>query len=75
MAAPKGADAMARWVLQMVAVLAALAGLIWLLQGIGVLQGSFMTGSTLWAAIGAVLLAAGGSVLVVDQQRHRRKHR
>jgi hypothetical protein len=66
---------MARWLVQLIAVLAGVAGLIWLLQGVGLLQGSFMTGSALWAVIGGALLAAGATVLAVDQRRHRRKPR
>lgn len=38
----------------------ALMGGVWLLQGVGVLPGSFMTGQAFWAVVGAVLLVAGG---------------
>ncbi len=37
----------------------AVVGAVWLLQGISVLPGSFMSGSTLWATIGLVLLLVG----------------
>jgi hypothetical protein len=40
-------------------VLAALAGAVWILQGIGVLPGSFMSGDRLWAIIGSITLIAG----------------
>lgn len=36
-----------------------LVGLVWTLQGAGVLAGSFMTGSRLWLAIGIILDLAG----------------
>lgn len=36
-----------------------LAGTIWLLQGIGILPGSFMTGSPFWAVVGAICIALG----------------
>ncbi len=36
-----------------------LIGAVWLLQGIGLLPGSFMTGQLFWAAVGAGCLAAG----------------
>ncbi len=42
-----------------IGILAALVGLVWTLQGTDVLQGSFMSGSTLWLAIGVVLLVVG----------------
>jgi hypothetical protein len=38
-------------------------GGVWVLQGIGVAQGSVMTGSTLWAFLGALTLAVGALVL------------
>ncbi len=48
---------MLRWVLSDVFLV---LGAIWFLQGIGVLPGSFMSHSLVWAVIGAVvvLLAA-----------------
>ena len=36
-----------------------LIGSVWLLQGVGLLPGSFMTGQLFWAAVGAICLAAG----------------
>ncbi len=41
-----------------------LMGGVWLLQGIGILPGSFMTGQTFWAVMGAVLLAVGGLLVL-----------
>lgn len=40
-----------------------LIGGVWLLQGVGVLPGSFMTGQWFWAAVGAVCLAAGLAIV------------
>jgi len=34
-------------------------GLVWLLQGVRVLPGSFMTGSRFWAVAGAVVAVVG----------------
>ncbi len=39
-------------------------GLVWFFQGIGVIEGSFMTGEAIWAVIG-VVCAAAGAVLVL----------
>ena len=44
-------------------VLLVLAGIVWLLQGLNVLPGSFMTGQTFWAFVGAVCLVLGGGLL------------
>lgn len=54
---------MRRGVLTTLAVLLNLTGIVWILQGIGVLPGSFMTGDIMWAAIGAVLLFVSGLLL------------
>ncbi len=52
-----------RYVLLVVGGLIALMGGVWLLQGVGVLPGSFMTGQAFWAVVGAVLLAVGGTLV------------
>jgi hypothetical protein len=36
-----------------------LVGAIWILQGVGVLAGSFMTGQRLWLVIGIVVAVIG----------------
>jgi hypothetical protein len=52
-----------RGLLTALAILCDLTGGVWILQGIGVLPGSFMTGDIVWAVIGAVLLFASGLLL------------
>ncbi len=47
------------------AVLFELTGWVWILQGIGVLPGSFMTGQPVWAVIGAILVTVAGTLLVI----------
>ena len=54
---------MRRTLLTAIAIFCALTGAIWILQGIGVLPGSFMTGQIVWAAIGSVLLFVSGVLL------------
>ena len=34
-------------------------GAVWIFQGVGVLHGSFMTGSSFWAWMGALAVMAG----------------
>jgi hypothetical protein len=46
-----------------VGVVLLLVGLLWFLQGIGVISGSFMTGQPVWAIIGLVLLVLAGRLL------------
>jgi len=42
-----------------VGVLATIAGLIFALQGVGMIGGSSMTGTTLWSVLGPVIALAG----------------
>ena len=41
-----------------------LVGLLWTLQGLGVVGGSVMSGVTLWAVIGPLVALAGLALLV-----------
>ncbi len=43
----------------LIGVIALLIGIVWVLQGADILLGSFMSGSGLWLAIGAVLVVLG----------------
>jgi len=47
-----------------VGVLLLLVGCVWILQGINVLPGSFMTGQTKWAVNGAICVAIGIALLI-----------
>jgi hypothetical protein len=49
-----------RYVLLIVGGLMALVGVVWLLQGVGILPGSFMTGQPFWTVMGAIVLVVGG---------------
>jgi hypothetical protein len=40
-----------------------LVGIVWALQGLNVIGGSFMTGQTHWLVIGIVCVVAGGALL------------
>ena len=44
-------------------------GGVWFFQGVGVIEGSFMTGEALWAVIGAVCVVAGVALLVMRPTR------
>jgi hypothetical protein len=52
-----------------VGVLLILAGIIFTLQGAGVVGGSAMSGVTLWAVIGPVIAVAGLVMLAVGSRR------
>ena len=52
-----------RLAIRIVAVLALFAGVVFFFQGIGVIPGSFMTGRSEWAIIGAALVAGAAALL------------
>jgi len=54
-----------------VAVAAIVAGVIFFFQGIGVIGGSFMSGSALWAALGPLIALGGVGLLAVSRNRQR----
>jgi hypothetical protein len=53
-----------RIALNVAGLLCLLVGCVWFLQGINIIQGSFMTGQSKWAIIGGVLLVAGIGLLI-----------
>ena len=55
-----------------IGALIALTGGVWTLQGLGYINGSFMTGATLWAIIGPVVLVAGLAIIVAGLRSRRR---
>jgi hypothetical protein len=58
-----------RIALNIVGAVLVLFGLIWFLQGINVLPGSFMTGQIRWAVYGGIAFAAGVALLVTANRR------
>ncbi|MFB7882871.1 hypothetical protein [Microbacterium sp. NPDC056057] len=61
------------WPFLVPGVILAAVGLVWTLQGAGVLQGSAMTGSTLWATIGPIVLVVGLVLIGIGIARRRRR--
>lgn len=54
-----------KMVLNVVGALVIVLGAIWVLQGINILPGSFMTGQIQWAYNGAIAIAVGIALLIV----------
>ena len=52
-----------------ICLLLVLVGGVFLGQGVGLIPGSFMTGSATWAVIGGVMIAGGAGILVVAARR------
>jgi hypothetical protein len=60
-----------RVLLVVVGGLIAVTGIIWTLQGLGYVTGSFMTGATAWAIIGPLTAVAGLAVVAFGLLRRR----
>jgi uncharacterized membrane protein HdeD (DUF308 family) len=54
--------------LNMVGGLAVFFGAVWILQGVNILPGSFMTGQIKWAVYGAITLVVGVVLLIVAKR-------
>jgi type IV secretory pathway VirB6-like protein len=57
-----------RIVLRIVAILLIAVGIVWVLQGINVLPGSFMTGHIQWAYRGALAAIVGVAILLFSRR-------
>jgi hypothetical protein len=56
-------------VLYVIGVLLILGGTVWVLQGINVLPGSFMSGDPQWAINGAISIAIGIGLILFGRSR------
>ncbi len=52
-----------------IAVLLALVGAVWTLQGLGVIAGSAMSGTLFWAVAGVAVIVGAGVVLAAELRR------
>ena len=64
-----------RWALIVPGGLMVVVGGTWLLQGVGVLPGSFMTGQAFWAVVGALVLVAGAVLCYAGARTSTRRRR
>lgn len=55
--------------LNVLGIILVLLGIVWILQGVNVLPGSFMSGQSQWAIIGLVVGVVGAVVLVFTNRR------
>ena len=56
-------------VLIVVGLLLVAMGLVWMLQGLGVIGGSAMSGQTLWAVVGPIVALAGLALVLLGSRR------
>jgi hypothetical protein len=64
-------DGMGKWLFIIVGVLMVLVGGVWTLQGLNIMGGSVMSGVTLWAIIGPIVLILGLALLWRGLRRTR----
>ena len=57
------------WIRRAVALVLIVVGGVWFFQGVGVIEGSFMTGEAIWAVIGVVCVVAGVALLFFKPSR------
>jgi hypothetical protein len=57
------------WVLLAVGIVLDVIGAIWLLQGVNILPGSFMTGQMFWAYTGGIVMIVGMAVTAFAMRR------
>jgi hypothetical protein len=57
--------------LNLLGALLILMGCIWILQGVNILPGSFMTGQIRWAIYGAIAVAVGVALLLSANRRRK----
>ena len=60
-----------KWFLYILGVIMVLVGIVWFLQGLNILLGSFMSGNSLYTVLGALLAVAGSLILFFTNRRYR----
>ncbi|HEX3589419.1 MAG TPA: hypothetical protein VHV74_07290 [Pseudonocardiaceae bacterium] len=60
---------MKSWLYVIAGVVLVLVGLLWVLQGLGTIAGGFMSGQTVWFAIGLLVALAGIASLYAGVRR------
>jgi hypothetical protein len=63
------------WPFLVPGVVLSVVGLVWTLQGLDVLRGSVMSGSSLWATIGPIVLLIGVVLIGIGIGIRRRRAR
>ncbi|HET9980278.1 MAG TPA: hypothetical protein VFQ32_07535 [Ktedonobacterales bacterium] len=62
-----------RWAWLVLGVLALAVGVVWTLQGLNILGGSFMSGNPTWAIIGPIVALVGLALVAVGAGVGRRR--
>lgn len=60
-----------KWLLNILGIILVLIGIVWLLQGINILPGSFMSGKPLYAVLGVIVGGIGTLLLFINNRRRK----
>ncbi len=60
-----------KWLLNILGVILVLIGVIWVLQGVNILPGSFMSGHILYAVLGIIVGAIGAFLLTYTNRKRK----
>jgi hypothetical protein len=63
---------MKAWILLVIGVLLAAVGILWTLQGLGVVGGSVMSGNATWAIIGPIVLVVALGIAFIGLRQVRK---
>jgi uncharacterized membrane protein len=61
-----------RWIRRIIGTVLIAVGGVWIAQGTGALEGSFMTGEGFWTFMGVLAALLGIALLVGSARQHRR---
>ncbi len=64
-----------RWVMNVLGAILVLIGIVWILQGVNILLGSFMSGRLQYAGLGVVAAVVGIGLLIWANRRPGVTHR
>ncbi len=60
-----------KWLLNIVGTILLLVGIVWLLQGVNILPGSFMSGHLIYSFLGIIVGIIGAAILAYNSRRRR----
>ncbi len=60
-----------KWLVNILGLILFLVGIIWLLQGVNLLPGSFMSGQLLYAVLGIILGGVGVGLLAYNNRKRK----
>lgn len=60
-----------KWLVNILSAILLLVGIVWILQGVNVLPGSYMSGHIQYTFLGIIVGIAGAALLMIGNRRKR----